>query len=465
MVSKNNKKLIAEQNRRNERQRFALRKLNVGVASVLLGITFSIYGGSQVVAHADTTDNGDQAVETTANDGTLAGKSEVALSSNEQRSASTLAASAGSSTARQTPATASTAGGQTAAATQPAAQNQTATAVQGTAPVANQQSAAASNSAVTEDPNSVTVTDAAGFINALATGTATTINVGADINLATQTDSVYKEVVIKNKRDIVIQSATPGVKRTIDFSGYSFDMDTQNGVTFKDLDLYARSYWGVVYDAGGYVFDNVTFTGSQLVYTKPSINSTVTFKNNVTATAVGSYTSPLDGKVRSSQGGNTQQILQFEGGTNRIVFAGNSNVTLTTTNSNLLEIDGGATTIDVQTGANVSLNPHSKGNPEPLHGIGIGRIARAIASNGNTTLNIASGANLNINLQKDASDSDLPGALYLNSGAAINTNGTLTINSNGKPNASRYDYIPVYINGTATINVGNGGEFVLTATR
>lgn len=165
-----------------------------------------------------------------------------------------------------------------------------------------------------------------------------------------------------------------------------------------------------------------------------------------------------------ARGGNTQQILQFEGGTNRIVFAGNSNVTLTTTNSNLLEIDGGATTIDVQTGANVSLNPHSKGNPEPLHGIGIGRIARAIASNGNTTLNIASGANLNINLQKDASDSDLPGALYLNSGAAINTNGTLTINSNGKPNASRYDYIPVYINGTATINVGNGGEFVLTAT-
>ncbi|WP_242363882.1 DUF1542 domain-containing protein [Limosilactobacillus antri] len=484
MVSKNNKKLIAEQNRRNERQRFALRKLNVGVASVLLGITFSIYGGSQVVAHADTTDNGDQAVETTANDGTLAGKSEVALSSNEQRSASTLAASAGSSNARQTSAqqstavkpaggadqtqsqtaAASTAGGQTAAATQPAAQNQTATAVQGTAPVANQQSAAASNSAVAEDPNSVTVTDAAGFINALATGTATTINVGADINLATQTDNVYKEVVIKNKRDIVIQSATPGVKRTIDFSGYSFDMDTQNGVTFKDLDLYARSYWGVVYDAGGYVFDNVTFTGSQLVYTKPSINSTVTFKNNVTATAVGSYTSPLDGKVRSSQGGNTQQILQFEGGTNRIVFADNSNVTLTTTNSNLLEIDGGATTIDVQTGANVSLNPHSKGNPEQLHGIGTGRIARAIASNGNTTLNIASGANLNINLQKDANDSDLSGALYLNSGAAINTNGTLTINSNGKPNASRYDYIPVYINGTATINVGNGGDFVLTAT-
>lgn len=60
MVSKNNKKLIAEKNRRNEKQRFAIRKLNVGVASVLLGITFSIYGGGQVVAHADTGNASDQ---------------------------------------------------------------------------------------------------------------------------------------------------------------------------------------------------------------------------------------------------------------------------------------------------------------------------------------------------------------------------------------------------------------------
>jgi hypothetical protein len=54
MVSKNNHKLISEKNRKNEKQRFALRKLNVGVASVLLGITFSVYGGGQMVAHADT---------------------------------------------------------------------------------------------------------------------------------------------------------------------------------------------------------------------------------------------------------------------------------------------------------------------------------------------------------------------------------------------------------------------------
>lgn len=308
-----------------------------------------------------------------------------------------------------------------------------------------------------------TVTDANGLIDALQNGTATTINVANDINLGSVTDAQYTEKAIKNKRDIVIQSATDGVKHTIDFAGYSFDMNTQNSVTFKDLNLYDRSYWGIIYNAGGYVFDNVDFTGSQLVYTKPSINSAVTFKNNVNATAVGSYVGPLDGKTRTSQGGNTQQILQFEGGNNQIIFASGSTVTLTTTNSNVLEIDGGTTTIDVQNGANVTIDPHSKGNPEPLNGIGMGIIARAIASKGTTNLNIDKGATLNINLVKDASDKDLSGALYLNSGATLNVNSNLNINSAGQSNYSRPDYVPVYINGTAAINV-NGGSFKVNAT-
>ena len=172
-------------------------------------------------------------------------------------------------------------------------------------------------SLIAEDPNTVTVSDAKGFINAIQNGTATTINVAKDLNLASEYDGNYRQRVISHKRDILIQSATPGVKHTIDFSGNSFSMNTQNSVTFKDLDLYERSYWGIVYNAGGYVFDNVNFAGSQLIYTESSINSTLTFKNNVTATAVGSYTGPIDGESRPSQGGNTQQILQFVGGLHR----------------------------------------------------------------------------------------------------------------------------------------------------
>ncbi len=314
-----------------------------------------------------------------------------------------------------------------------------------------------------EDPNAVTVTDARGLINAIQKGSATTINVANDINLATVTDSNYTYVSRINTRDFTIKSATNGVKHTIDFSGYVFNMSTPNTVTFKDLDIYARSYWGVIYNAGGYVYDNVDFTGSQLIYTASNTNATVTFKNKVTATTVGSYTSPIDGKSRSSQGGDTQQILQFEGGRNHIIFDGNSNVTLGTTNSNVLEIDGGTATIDVKNGANVTINPHSKGNPENRNGIGTGRIARAIASNANTTINVDKGANLTINTEKASGDSDVAGALYLNSDATLNVNGDLNINSTGTPSTRNNGY-PVYIAGNAAINVGNGGKFNLSAT-
>ncbi len=549
MVSKNNKKLIAEKNRRNEKQRFAIRKLNVGVASVLLGITFSIYGGGQVVAHADTNDASDQVATSDAGDNSLANKSEVTLSSatsgaNQSSTSATSAnsavqsqASANSQTTVTTNTPASdnavassaaveTTKDQSTAENQPSASQEVQTPAQAQ-PVAQENGSSdaslnvtrqvlntianrnsvpgvnylasftavpASDSVETttlnlftnqetnannlaeskvattvlaaeaEDPNTVTVSDAKGFINAIQNGTATTINVAKDLNLAEQTDNKYTEIQIKNKRDIVIQSDNPEEKRTIDFSGYSFDMNTQNSVTFKDLNIYARSYWGLVYNAGGYTFDNVNFTGSQLIYTKPSINSTLTFKNTITANSVSSYVGPLDGKTRNTQQNGGQQILQFEGGTNQIIFDENSNVTLTTEDANALEIDGGTTTIDVKDGANVAINPHSKGNPENRNGIGTGKVARAIAANAKMTINIDPNATLTINTEKVDGDKDVAGALYLNSDAALNVNGKLVINSNGTPNASKNNGVPVYINGNANINVGNGGSFVLDAT-
>ncbi|MCT3217566.1 DUF1542 domain-containing protein, partial [Limosilactobacillus reuteri] len=522
MVSKNNKKLIAEKNRRNEKQRFAIRKLNIGVASVLLGITFSIYGGGQVVAHADTANASDQVAASDTGDNSLADKSEVALSNtalNASQSSTSATSANGavqsqSSANSQTAVTANTPANdnavasnaaveatknqsraenqpsagqevQTPAQAQPVAQENGSgnTSLDATRQVLNAVARRNSNSAgaihltsfaavpvstpavatsEAEDSNAVTVTDAQGLINAIQKGSATTINVANDINLATVTDSNYTYVSRINTRDFTIKSATNGVKHTIDFSGYVFNMSTPNTVTFKDLDIYARSYWGVIYNAGGYVYDNVDFTGSQLIYTASNTNATVTFKNKVTATTVGSYTSPIDGKSRSSQGGDTQQILQFEGGTNQIIFDENSDVTLGTTNSNVLEIDGGTATIEAKNGANVTINPHSKGNPENRNGIGTGSIARAIASNANTTINVDKGANLTINTEKASGDSDVAGALYLSKDANLNVNSNLNINLNGTPSTRDNGY-PVYIAGNAAINVGNGGKFNLAA--
>ena len=323
--------------------------------------------------------------------------------------------------------------------------------------------------ATVQDENSTTVvTSAKELIDAIQKGTANTINIGANIDLGTI--SSYTNTNISNKRNIIIQSVA-GKQYTVDFSGYSFNMDSSDyGVTFKNLDLYGRSYYGIVRSAGSYTFDNVNYTGAELIYTDPeyntTVNTTVNFDGNVTAHSVGSYTAPLNGKLRLCQGGDTQQVIQFAGGTKNTItinFNSGSDVTLTTTNSNVVEVDKGTTTINVKNGAQVSLNPHTQIFTEQ-HRMRMDGIARGIASDGNTTLNIDQGGNLDINLTKNTKDWYLSGALYLNSGATINVNGNLNINSNGKPyyRSQGWDD-PVYINGNATINV-NGGSFKVNAT-
>ena len=316
--------------------------------------------------------------------------------------------------------------------------------------------------ATVQDENSTTVvTSAKGLIDAIQKGTANTINIGANIDLGTI--SSYTNTNISNKRNIIIQSVA-GKHCTVDFNGYGFNMYSSNyGVTFKNLDLYGRSYFGIVRSAGSYTFDNVNYTGAELIYTDPGYNTTVNFDGNVTAYSVGSYTAPLNGKLRLCQGGNNQQVIQFADGKNTINFNSGSNVTLTTTNSNVVEVDKGTTTINVKNGAQVSLNPHTQIFTEQ-HRMRMDGIARGIASDGNTTLNIDQGGNLDINLTKNTKDWYLSGALYLNSGAMINVNGNLNINSNGKPyyRSQGWDD-PVYINSNATINV-NGGSFKVNAT-
>ncbi|MFR0537947.1 DUF1542 domain-containing protein, partial [Limosilactobacillus reuteri subsp. suis] len=243
------------------------------------------------------------------------------------------------------------------------------------------------------------------------------------------------------------------------------------GVTFKNLNLYGLNYFGAIMNAGSYTFDNVNYTGSQLVYTDTKLSgTTVKFIGNVTANSVISYVNPTDKKTYSTRSNGNQQVLQFSAGNNEVDFEVGSKVTFTTANSNVIEIDRGTTVINVKSnadgsnGAQVTLNPHTKNSPEQF-GMNMNGIARGIASNGNTTLNIDKGATLNINLKDDADDKYHSGALYLNSGATINNNGDLTITSEGVPyyQASGIDD-PVYINGTTTINVGNGANFTLEAT-
>ena len=515
MVSKNNKKLIAEKNRRNEKQRFAIRKLNVGVASVLLGITFSIYGGGQLVAHADTTTTSDQPEEAkTTNEQSLADQSQVTLNNNAQTDNSVTASETNKATTNQQPvggvATKSTDATDTPAATTnnekvtaneataqkttPASQGQSTNADQnqnsldGTRQVLQNISNTASyrnninnvaslvgasfiatpTSEATTDNNSVTVSDEDELINAIQKSTATTINIDNNINLGTKTSKNWVNTPISNayKRNITIQSnPSSATKYTIDFAGYSFNMSDQNyGVTFKDLNLYGQSYYGIVRSAGSYTFDNINYTGSQLVYNDSGVDATVIFKNRVNASAVVSYNGPLDNKSRSSQGGGNQQVLQFRTGTNKIIFDNDSNVSLSTYGGNVIEIGAGTTDINVREGANVNLAPHNAVSPEALD-TSVDGVARGIASFGTTNLTIDKGGTLTIDSLLQSNDTKHPSALDLYSGATITVNGNLIINSDGKPNKTNSGWDdPIYLYGNATINVGNGARFELNAT-
>ena len=523
MVSKNNKKLIAEKNRRNEKQRFAIRKLNVGVASVLLGITFSIYGGGQVVAHADTNDASDQVTASGMGDNSLANKSEVTLSSaaSSASQSSTSATSANSAVQSQASANSQTAvtantpasdnavasnvaveatKDQSTAENQPSASQEVQTPAQPVAQengssdaslnatrqalntIANRNSvpgvnylasfaavptstsavAASDATAEAEDSNAITVSNAQELMDALSSGTATTINIANNINMGDIKTGENINVDITNKRNITIQSSG-ATKNTVDFNGYSFKMNSNDyGVTFKNITLYGRSYFGIVRNAGSYTFDNVDYTGSQLVYTESGYNSTVNFNGTVNANSVASYVG-LNGTTYKTQGGGNQQVLQFRSGTNTINFNENSTVNLVTTNANVIENGGGTTSINVKKGANVILEPHTQTGMEQF--FSVNGIARGIASNATTNLTIDEGANLNISLKDNDADQYHSSALYLNSGATINNNGNLTITSDGTPyyKASGID-APIYINGAAVINVGNTGNLTLTAT-
>ena len=55
-------------------------------------------------------------------------------------------------------------------------------------------------------------------------------------------------------------------------------MNNKNySVTFKDLIIYGRNYYGPIENAGSFTFDNVDYTGSEMVYT--TVSSNITFKN------------------------------------------------------------------------------------------------------------------------------------------------------------------------------------------
>ena len=431
------------------------------MASVLLGITFSVYGGSQLVAHADTTDETTEQTATTSKQTSSSDQSAVALKStttgeNAEQSSNNDQKSITNTNDDQKNAQTDATADQTQSNSNATTELDTTNSNVASTAVNNAVSKVATTSTATDtnDESTITVSTAQEFIDAIQNGTATTINVANNINLGdVHKAQNYGQTAIKNKRNITIQSSD-GERKTVDFNGYSFNMNNKNySVTFKDLIIYGRNYYGPIENAGSFTFDNVDYTGSEMVYT--TVSSNITFKNNVSAHTVDKYTSPLDGTEYSTDKG--QQVIQFTTGTNNIIFESGSNVTLTTDNGDVIKNSGNATTITVKNGANVTINPHASTKSFEAN---TGQVALGIVSAGGS-INVEQGGNLTFNLSQNSGDPYMPGAIYLTNGATITDNGNIKINVNGQPSTG--NSMPVYVSGDSTIKVGNGAAFEIAA--
>lgn len=102
MLSKNNKKLQA-QKMEPKQQRFAIKKFTVGVASVLIGTTFALYGGNSNVS-ADENAASDASTEVVEDKATTLEGNEVTLDTSKAEEATAATTETSTANTQATPA-------------------------------------------------------------------------------------------------------------------------------------------------------------------------------------------------------------------------------------------------------------------------------------------------------------------------------------------------------------------------
>lgn len=302
----------------------------------------------------------------------------------------------------------------------------------------------------TQAENAITVSTAQQLSDAISKGTYNTIYIANNIDMSDL--SGWKGITIANSRSIMITSLA-GKRYTLDMDSYYFT-DKGNGIiTIQNLNMFGRSYYGMIRNAKEYHFSNVNYTGSQFVY---SPNADIYMHNNVTVTTVAQYSNGIAGhdQLKMTQDssvnrGNNQQVIQGAS----VIFTTGSHFIATTSNGNVLQLTNGGKGAVLEAGATVDLYPHTNANGT---GEGVQNGASyAILTDGNVTL--GKGAKLNIYLNVDPSDAGASGAIALGSGATVTAaaNAKINIVANGKLLAE-----PIYFNGAnAAIIIGSGASF------
>ncbi|MSS12406.1 Rib/alpha-like domain-containing protein [Bifidobacterium tsurumiense] len=311
-------------------------------------------------------------------------------------------------------------------------------------------SAVAAATAPAATGTAVTVSTADELYNAITVSTANIINIAGNIDLHDKGSSNIR-VTLGNayRRDITIQSAD-GTAYSVDFSGYSFTLGSGYTVAFKNLDLYGQQWYGAIQGATTYNYENVTYTGSQLVN---SDDGAVNFYGNVTSNSVATYSNPVSGKSYSTQGNGNQQVIEGKSAT----FKAGSNVTLTSVSGNVLQIASGGTGVTVEEGANVTLKPRKTtiSTEASKNGTNYGIVLDS------SSLSVAEGATLTVDLANESGDRSMSGGIYMtgnNAAIDVAENGKLLVNTNGTPSVN------VVQMGGGTVNINENATFALTAT-
>ncbi|WP_165206890.1 DUF1542 domain-containing protein [Weissella sagaensis] len=270
-----------------------------------------------------------------------------------------------------------------------------------------------------------------------------------------------QSVAVRDNNTLLIRS-NDGGRYAIDFRG-AYPKGQLN-LTYENIDLYGTVYYGAINTdvflsskQSNITFRNTSYTGAQLVYA--SDNTTVTFQGKNTIKAVSSYVSPVDGSIVSVS--NSQQVLEFTGKNDYIIFDEGSIFEGSTFKDNVIRMTGNNSGITVKKGAIVTLTPHDNGTGKN-GSAEWGNKANGIYMSGSGVLTVENGGTLNINAGEDSSQgvaaisiTDKNTIMNINDGGTVNINVTGNISSYGGSGQS--SNTAVYINGQ--LNTGYGASF------
>ncbi|MBS0937699.1 beta strand repeat-containing protein, partial [Lactiplantibacillus plantarum] len=370
------------------------------------------------------------------------------------------------------------------------------------------------------DSSSIDVTDGASLYKALS-GNYTTINVMNDIDLTNYTGSWDFNYYSTNTT--AIRSFTfNGNGHTIDFAskyaGFEPDGNTAMTITIEDVTMYGSSYWGPIsfYNDGNtnnaqahnLIFDNISYTGSQLAY---ATAAHIEIKGTVNVNSVGVYTHPLSSGSQTTDGYNQQnfqavsltidddatyngkssggaffEMVAGASGNGNLVIGKDATVNLTRTANNSPE--NGTSPIDlyngnmtVGDGSKITINMDSSGSTIANRGVinlsgtsanlSLGKDATITINNTGSASNTY-GININattgqVNLSDGAiltiNDSGLNNtALNMTGSGSLNIETDAKMIVNQATTTTRYGVVTV--SGSGDIYVANGGELDILAT-